>query len=163
MLEPWNDDRVTQLKSLHEAGYSCSQMAAELGGTTRNAVIGKLHRMGICIPKGPKQPKPEREVRVSAGVAVQKINRGPKIKAAPFVCQEAADVIPLHLSIEDLTDETCKYPFGDGQITFCGHPVRSAPYCDAHRKVAYVAPQRRYTNKPTELGRALGGVFGRVA
>ena len=43
----WTDDRVEQLKKLWEAGLSASQIAAELGNVTRNAVIGKVHRLVI--------------------------------------------------------------------------------------------------------------------
>src|SRR5258708_32729614 len=44
----WSDDRVEQLKKLWEAGLSASQIAAELGNVTRNAVIGKVHRLGLA-------------------------------------------------------------------------------------------------------------------
>lgn len=43
----WTDDRVEQLKKLWESGLSASQIAAELGNITRNAVIGKVHRLGL--------------------------------------------------------------------------------------------------------------------
>jgi GcrA cell cycle regulator len=43
----WTDDRVEQLKKLWEGGLSASQIAAELGNVTRNAVIGKVHRLGL--------------------------------------------------------------------------------------------------------------------
>src|SRR6187549_3642290 len=43
----WSDDRVEQLKKLWEAGLSASQIAAELGNVSRNAVIGKVHRLGL--------------------------------------------------------------------------------------------------------------------
>src|ERR1700748_59505 len=43
----WSDDRVEQLKKFWEAGLSASQIAAELGNVTRNAVIGKVHRLGL--------------------------------------------------------------------------------------------------------------------
>src|SRR5438046_10120057 len=43
----WSEDRVEQLKKLWEAGLSASQIAAELGNVTRNAVIGKVHRLGL--------------------------------------------------------------------------------------------------------------------
>jgi len=43
----WTDDRVEQLKKLWESGLSASQIAAELGNVTRNAVIGKVHRLGL--------------------------------------------------------------------------------------------------------------------
>src|SRR5262245_51840909 len=43
----WTDERVEQLKRLWSEGLSASQIAAELGGITRNAVIGKVHRLGL--------------------------------------------------------------------------------------------------------------------
>ena len=43
----WSDDRVEQLKKLWEGGLSASQIAGELGNVTRNAVIGKVHRLGL--------------------------------------------------------------------------------------------------------------------
>ncbi len=43
----WTDERVEQLKKLWEDGLSASQIAAELGSITRNAVIGKVHRLGL--------------------------------------------------------------------------------------------------------------------
>lgn len=44
----WTDERVERLKSLWSEGLSASQIAAELGGVTRNAVIGKVHRLGLA-------------------------------------------------------------------------------------------------------------------
>ena len=53
----WSDDRVEQLKKLWEAGLSASQIAAELGNVTRNAVIGKVHRLGLSgRAKSPPRP-----------------------------------------------------------------------------------------------------------
>ena len=46
----WTDERVEQLKKLWSDGLSASQIAAELGGITRNAVIGKVHRLGLVRP-----------------------------------------------------------------------------------------------------------------
>src|SRR4051812_49775534 len=50
----WTDDRVEQLKKLWEGGLSASQIAAELGNVTRNAVIGKVHR--LCLSGPGKSP-----------------------------------------------------------------------------------------------------------
>src|SRR6201993_369506 len=64
----WTDDRVEQLKSLWTEGLSASQIARALGGVTRNAVIGKVHRLGLAgraspsrserprLPMAPKVP-----------------------------------------------------------------------------------------------------------
>ena len=43
----WTHERIEELKKLWEAGYTASNIAAELGGITRNAVIGKAHRLGL--------------------------------------------------------------------------------------------------------------------
>ena len=59
----WTDERVELLKKLWADGLSASQIAAELGGITRNAVIGKVH------PAGPKVPR--RAPRASASRAPQ--------------------------------------------------------------------------------------------
>src|SRR5476649_1452009 len=61
----WTDDRVEQLKKLWEAGLSASQIAAELGNVTRNAVIGKVHRLGLSgRAKSPSSAAPrQRKVR----------------------------------------------------------------------------------------------------
>src|SRR5436305_8606477 len=64
----WTDDRVEQLKKLWEAGLSASQIAAELGNVTRNAVIGKVHRLGLSgRAKSPSSAAPrQRKVRPAA-------------------------------------------------------------------------------------------------
>lgn len=54
----WNDERVDQLKKLWSQGYSASQIAKELGGTTRNAVIGKIHRLNLVARQSPKNTPP---------------------------------------------------------------------------------------------------------
>src|SRR3954464_16085893 len=61
----WSDDRVEQLKKLWEAGLSASQIAAELGNVTRNAVIGKVHRLPLSgRAKTPSSAAPrQRKVR----------------------------------------------------------------------------------------------------
>ncbi len=53
----WTDERVELLKKLWNEGHSASQIAKELGGVTRNAVIGKVHRLGLSNRNGP-EPEP---------------------------------------------------------------------------------------------------------
>ena len=61
----WSDDRVEQLKKLWEAGLSASQIAAELGNVTRNAVIGKVHRRPAfrAAPRAHHRQRPGRARR----------------------------------------------------------------------------------------------------
>ena len=57
----WTDERVEQLKKMWSEGQSASQIAKELGGVTRNAVIGKVHRLGLSNRAGPATTKPIKE------------------------------------------------------------------------------------------------------
>jgi len=70
----WNDERVETLKKLWQEGHSASQIAKQLGGVTRNAVIGKVHRLGLsgrAAPSSPTRPlyKPSRPPRVAASAS----------------------------------------------------------------------------------------------
>src|ERR1700741_1556552 len=52
----WTDERVELLKKLWQDGHSASQIAKQLGGVTRNAVIGKVHRLGLSGRAAPSTP-----------------------------------------------------------------------------------------------------------
>lgn len=161
----WTDERVERLKKLWNDGLSASQIAAELGGITRNAVIGKVHRLGLSgRAKAPSSSAPrQRKPRAQAPMfrSVRPVMRGNTALAAHF---EAAyelepepepelieNVIPLgqRCSIVELNDEKCHWPIGDpGQpdFFFCGgKTVSSLPYCGYHCRIAYqpVADRRR--------------------
>ena len=65
----WTDERVETLKKMWAEGQSASQIAKELGGVTRNAVIGKVHRLGLSNRVGPGGTEAEEEEVVAAPVA----------------------------------------------------------------------------------------------
>lgn len=72
----WTDERVELLKKMWGEGQSASQIAKELGGVTRNAVIGKVHRLGLsnrtapgAAPAGKPDPKPEAKPKPAATAA----------------------------------------------------------------------------------------------
>jgi GcrA cell cycle regulator len=152
----WSAERVEQLQSLWADGLSCSRIARELGGMTRNAVIGKAHRLGL--PTRPRSggrariakrvnPYPKRVKRIveKQRSPCEKLwNAGqprlPKpVAIAP--CQP-----PLMLGLMELTDESCRFPIGDpGQpdFGFCGHePKAGSAYCAGHHRVCYVGLPR---------------------
>src|SRR6188472_946672 len=93
----WTDERIATLTKMWEGGATASQIADELGGVSRNAVIGKAHRLGLKARPSPvkaNEPKPvprpkEAEARPSV----------PKVKASP-VEPEGEDAF----SIEDEPD-----------------------------------------------------------
>src|SRR4051812_26367139 len=119
----WTEDRVEQLKKLWEAGLSASQIAAELGNITRNAVIGKVHRLGLSgrakspsSSAAPRQRKPrpaEHMMRIS-----RPMSRGNTALAHAFEVDAEPDpiaydnVVPMsqRLTLLELTEATCHWP-----------------------------------------------------
>ena len=160
----WTDERVELLKKLWQDGLSASQIAGELGGVTRNAVIGKVHRLGLSGRGQPtssikraRRPRqigsvPRRPRRAtSVGSAALKLD----MDLAPerYLRPQEVVVIPIakKLSIEMLTEKTCKWPIGDPtqeDFHFCGHDsTEGTPYCTYHASVAYQAPDNRRRTK----------------
>lgn len=132
----WTDERETTLKKLWLDGLSCSQIAKQLGGVTRNAVIGKIHRLGLngrAEPSRPtlKAPRPPRPVTTKPVRAA-----APQVSAAP---QSAP--------VQTLGAHMCKWPIGDPAsdgFTFCGRRSGEVgPYCREHAQVAYQQPQQK--------------------
>ena len=121
----WTDDRVEQLKKLWEAGLSASQIAAELGNVTRNAVIGKVHRLGLSgRAKSPSSAAPrQRKARPAQHMmrVPRQVSRGNAALAHAFEVELDPDpiaydnVVPLsqRLSLLELNEATCHWPIGD--------------------------------------------------
>ncbi|HWW48137.1 MAG TPA: GcrA family cell cycle regulator [Xanthobacteraceae bacterium] len=160
----WTDDRVEQLKKLWEAGHSASQIAAELGNVTRNAVIGKVHRLGLsgrakaATASVPRQRKATRPVQHIVRTAARPVARGNTALAQVFEVEVEADaiaydnnVVPMgqRISILELNDSTCRWPIGDpgaADFAFCGGKTTTGlPYCSYHCRIAYqpVSDRRR--------------------
>jgi GcrA cell cycle regulator len=155
----WTDERVELLKKLWADGLSASQIAAELGGITRNAVIGKVHRLGLSgRAKSPSStaPRPRKARAPSHMLRVPRHSmRGNtalaydlEVEAEPELIE---NIIPLgqRRTILELTEETCRWPIGDpgsADFFFCGGgTVTGLPYCSYHSRVAYqpVTDRRR--------------------
>jgi GcrA cell cycle regulator len=139
----WTDERVEQLKSLWTEGLSASQIARVMGsGITRNAVIGKVHRLGLA---GRASPARNDRPRIAATPRVALRVHTP----APPVVEE--DPILLDdgsfATVLTINDRMCRWPIGDpseNEFHFCGHkPKNGSPYCDAHARKAYQPQQPR--------------------
>ena len=160
----WTDERVETLKKLWGEGLSASQIAAELGGVTRNAVIGKVHRLGLSgRAKSPSSaaPRPRKPRTHGQMLRVSRPSvRGNTALAHAYEIEveaeaELADnVIPMgqRRTLLELTEETCRWPIGDpGQADFffCGgRTVSSLPYCAYHSRVAYQPANQRRDRRP---------------
>ena len=136
----WTSEKVEKLKELWSKGHTASQIAEMLGDTTRNAVIGKAHRLNLEARAPSKQssmPK-SRENR-------QIIKRSP----APMSRKAKFQSILLDKnfepenpkSLEELNEETCKWPIGhpnEEKFYFCGRkPEGEFPYCKLHVLYAF--------------------------
>lgn len=125
----WTDDRIEKLKKLWEKGLSASQIAGELGeGVTRNAVIGKAHRLGLKSRPSPVKSAPKRE-------GVKRV--APQTKKTPPKPLRMDEKPSKHrLSLLELNERVCKWPIGhpgDENFHFCGEPsVPALPYCEPH-------------------------------
>ena len=140
----WTDERVEQLKQLWADGLSASQIARQLGGVTRNAVIGKVHRLGLAgraTPARAERPRMQVARRI-ARPRPQPIIQVPIIERDPVVDEQGRKTTVLTIS-----DRMCKWPIGDPSTTefhFCGHPPKvNSPYCDAHSVKAFQPTQSR--------------------
>ena len=132
----WTDERVEQLKALWTEGLSASQIARVLGSVTRNAVIGKVHRLGLAGRAGP--PRAERpRTQVARRPAVHAAAPAPQIvEEEPVVLEDGHFATVLTIN-----DRMCRWPIGDpaeSEFHFCGHKPRfGSPYCEAHARKAY--------------------------
>ena len=136
----WTDDRVELLKKLWKKGHSASQIAEELGGVTRNAVIGKAHRLGLSSRPSPVKKPAEAKKKAKAAPAKPK-------KKKPAAAKPAPEAEPEVVTILSLTERMCKWPVGhpgDDDFHFCGlKSMTGQPYCTYHAAMAYQAPQPR--------------------
>ncbi len=162
----WTDERVELLRKLWAEGLSASQIATQLGGVSRNAVIGKVHRLKLSArgrtssaqPRAKKAAsaaptksasRPTRTVTASIGATALAIQFDAE-PVARQVLRPAADVVvPISrkLSLIQLTERTCKWPNGDPlseEFSFCGNEAgENGPYCGYHSKVAYQPASER--------------------
>ncbi|WP_072396366.1 GcrA family cell cycle regulator [Hyphomicrobium sp. CS1GBMeth3] len=159
----WNDERVELLKKLWSEGLSASQIAGRLGGVTRNAVIGKVHRLGLSGRATTSRMKSHRPRARAATTARARMQQKPRFaqqgnpalralyqpEAEPFTPSVEELVIPLkeRRTIQTLTECSCRWPIGDPQdaeFHFCGKTkVTGLPYCEFHARRAFQPPQPR--------------------
>jgi GcrA cell cycle regulator len=155
------------LKKLWANGLSASQIAGELGGITRNAVIGKVHRLGLSgRAKAPSSSVPrQRKPRAPSQMfrAPRTMMRGntalaqmPSYDYDPEPEPELIEnIIPIgqRCSLLELDQEKCHWPIGDpGQpdFFFCGGKTNAGtPYCGYHGRVAYQPPSARRDRRPS--------------
>lgn len=149
----WTDERVEKLKKLWGDGLSASECARHIGGMTRNAVIGKVTRLGLPGRK----VKVRRPANDRYNTEDRRMERGdrpfkqavkatkPNWRAEPLPDTPATDV--AQVAFDKLQDHHCRWPVGDpkhASFGYCGcKKVEGLPYCNAHARRAYTAPEAK--------------------
>jgi GcrA cell cycle regulator len=165
----WNDERVELLKKLWNDGLSASQIAAELGAVTRNAVIGKVHRLGLSGRAKAPQPAQQRprkapsttvatarpaaarsiqapQVRGNVALAAQPMMEA-FIEVMPEIREDVVVPMSRRVRIMELREAMCKWPMGDpmhADFVYCGADCNfGTPYCTHHSAIAYQPAMER--------------------
>ncbi|MCO5063434.1 MAG: GcrA family cell cycle regulator [Rhizobiaceae bacterium] len=163
----WTDERVELLRKYWSEGLSASRIAAQLGGVSRNAVIGKVHRLklssrGRATTTTTRQKKTATVTKVVAKAQATTRHVTASIGATALQAQFDAEpvarqhlrpvenvVVPIsrRLSLVELSERTCKWPNGDPlseDFSFCGNEAgESGPYCTYHSRVAFQPASER--------------------
>lgn len=158
---PWTDERREQVFGLWRAGKSATEIAAEVGGTTRNAILGLIHRAGMSgrvDSNGQKittNPNRRRERRTAPRTRTPREQRCEKPKwdraAIPPTLQEDLQRTTL-VTLSEVESHHCRYVVGDvagGETLMCGaDKVPGLSYCERHAARVFEAPKSR-TRKPS--------------
>lgn len=173
----WDEVNVSRLKKLWGEGQSATQIAADLGGgITRNAVIGKVSRLGLQRTGigGGRQSQDARsqaaKIQRRNGAAPHKPLEGKPFRLSeqgrvyaqpeqvPLPPEPVVQAAPLLLTLLELPKAACKWPIGGPEPIqrFCGlRQYGETPYCAEHAKAAYSGASSLAKHTPSELARSL--------
>lgn len=158
----WPEERDAELIRLYRLSpsLSASQIANELNcGITRNAVIGRIHRLGLAL-RGKRKAAPK----------VKKTRkRAPSVQLAPVFRVidgiqvetelRCVEIEPRGISLTELELGDCRYPEGDGPFTFCGHPkTNGSSYCRPHSALVSNRPRNNSDAVTAARARRMRGI-----
>ena len=138
-MSNWDETREAKLKELWEKGHTASQIAEILGNTTRNAVIGKAHRLKLAgRAQSKKTEKEKKQVVGNVSKEERYINRRARFKSL-LLDKDFEPENPKKL--EELDDKDCRWPIGhpdQKDFYFCGRtPIEGFSYCKLHVLYAF--------------------------
>lgn len=150
----WNEHKIQMLKDMWGHGYSASEIAKKIGGLTRNAVIGKAHRMRLSEQRSTSAPRDQEGSGKLSGMVRAKVAKKTLLRAAPAMPKAPVQLrqapavrriteSPKKSAVSPLktTERQCRWPHGDPrskEFKFCGcNAVEGLPYCFDHARAAY--------------------------
>ena len=133
----WTDEKVAKLKELWGKGNTASQIAEILGGVTRNAVIGKAHRLNLSGKIVAKKSSSIQKNNKTKYLSNKKVRKG---KFKSLVIEK--DFEPENpKQLEELDENSCKWPIGhpnEKNFYFCGRTsLKDFSYCKLHLLYAF--------------------------
>ena len=149
----WTEEKVNKLRELWGKGQTASQIAEIIGGISRNAVIGKAHRLNLEARNTSKRSevKNNKQLNISPVNKNQKLGRKARFKALLLDKNfEKENPIKFH----EITDKTCRWPTGhphESNFYFCGRaPMEKFPYCKLHVLYAFQPKNAKDEDQITE-------------
>ena len=136
----WTDEKVAKLKELWGKGNTASQIAEIIGGISRNAVIGKAHRLNLSAKIKTRTATTNQNFENSLEEKSYKLNKGRRNKFKSLIIEK--DFEPENpKQLEELDENSCKWPIGhpnEKSFYFCGRTsLKDFSYCKLHLLYAY--------------------------
>ena len=142
----WNEEKVSKLKELWGKGNTASQIASIIGGLSRNAVIGKAHRLNLSAKIKTKSVSSNQGFQNNLQENNSKQKKGRKSKFQSLIIEK--DFEPENpKKLEELDETSCKWPVGhpeEESFYFCGRSsLKDFSYCKLHLLYAYQPKGKR--------------------
>ena len=142
----WNDEKVNKLKELWGKGSTASQIAEIIGGISRNAVIGKAHRLNLSSKIKTRNASSSQKFDNDSEGSNSKQKQGKKSNFKSLLIEK--DFEPENpKKLEELDESSCKWPVGhpeEQSFYFCGRSsLKDFSYCKLHLLYAYQPKGRK--------------------
>ena len=154
----WPEDHCAELTRLLASGMIYREIANTLNekfgaNYSKNSVVGKVCRLGLVPPEKPKaapyvrkrSPRPRIKREVLRIVSANSNSNAMRVVSNVVLQQErlrCVEIVPRNVSLLDLEPNDCRYPYGDGPMTFCGHPKQAgSQYCTPHHFLCWERPR----------------------
>lgn len=149
----WDEQKVNKLKELWGKGNTASQIAQIIGGISRNAVIGKAHRLNLSAKIKTRTATSNQDFNSSENNKNTKLRRGRKSKFRSLIIEK--DFEPENpKQLEELDENSCKWPIGhpdEKSFYFCGRSsLKDFSYCKLHLLYAYQYQTKGKKDKDTD-------------
>jgi GcrA cell cycle regulator len=147
----WSDHSENKLRELWNKGYTASQIAEMIGNTSRNAVIGKAHRLNLASRVTKKNPSSKLQIKKNNTTKPSKVMTRSRFKSL-LLDKDFEPENPK--ALEELSDSTCRWPIGhpdEESFYFCGrNPIKGFPYCKLHVLYAFQPKNAKEEDQITE-------------